>query len=471
MDNTTIRPLKATGIERDAASTGRKDVCLSSRQDVFRKTVGADAGVVNLREVSRTVFDVNARTELREKWSIQLSGMELFRPPAVTGDGNLIGINNQHREIVAFCPDSGAALWKLSLRNIPFPAGMENKPDTELAIDVKAGPENSVCVVTRDSLGGGRIVLLDSRNGALKGQFAPEKPVWASPEFDPGGNVVALDEGGTLYSIDGASGKMNWRKESCLETWDINRPGASLEVDKGGNIFAGYRHGDVIMFDGKTGAEVNHARFLEDFDINPTSKPVVGPDGNVYVVCREREDTMHVIDGKTGQEMVHRRCPGIRQQDGSPPVSFGDDGTVFALSSTFGYAEVIALDPTNGMKKWGKAPLERADHISEVDKKGNVYIAGNNSIAVLEGATGRVLDRFDNGQNSAVQPVIASDGTVFILGDKGKLTALKLVSPEDKISSALNEQSLQKTEEEGLKVEYGSGVVIIGGVILPVRRP
>ncbi|MGV8120086.1 MAG: hypothetical protein AB2L14_10045 [Candidatus Xenobiia bacterium LiM19] len=47
----------------------------------------------------------------------------------------------------------------------------------------------------------------------------------------------------------------NWKKKSCLETWDINRPGASLNVDKSGNIFSGYRHGDVMMFDGKTGAE------------------------------------------------------------------------------------------------------------------------------------------------------------------------------------------------------------------------
>ena len=164
---------------------------------------------------------------------------------------------------------------------------------------------------------------------------------------------------------------------------------------------------------GKSITEIeSHPRFLWKFEIERASysSPTIGHDGTVYIGILSNNPfggILYAINPKSGRKKWEFRTGGICPS--SNPV-VGTDGTVFISDAR----KVFALDGKTGVKKW------EAETIGQTMSKGlaldsnGTLIATGGTICALNSRTGEKKWETDSKGWIGSPPSIGVDGTFYL---------------------------------------------------------
>jgi outer membrane protein assembly factor BamB len=207
---------------------------------------------------------------------------------------------------------------------------------------------------------------------------------WHGPRPLVAGGVVYVGSGdGGLHAVDAAGGTRRWR----ADTGGRIRGGAALDGER---VVVGSADKFVYAFDVATGREV----WKHDTEAEIEDEPLVA-DGRVFI--GNRGIGLIALAAATGERVWQTTFWGSWIE--STPTLV--DGVLYVGSSDLG--RVSALDPADGRVLWRTdmfgwtfgTPLVTADRIYAGAAGGTPYfIAHQASFAVLERASGRMLQRW-----------------------------------------------------------------------------
>ncbi|MFZ5570715.1 MAG: PQQ-binding-like beta-propeller repeat protein [Thermodesulfobacteriota bacterium] len=290
-------------------------------------------------------------------------------------------------------------------------AGLELTPDREVYF--RADPKTIRADLT---LGQGEI-----ENGALDLEVHAAEKIWTSREDwqtadlhlvdidSRPGDVLPMDRGGGAVGPEDPDGRIQWFHDS----W--NRYQAEPVMDSDGTVHAFMGLGEVpagvlytVRADGASGWS-----FLTGG--SSCSSPVLGRDGEVYIVCA---NVVHAV--RAGVELW------TFESDGETLISpvIGPDGTVHVSS---GAGRLLALNP-DGTEKWQRCePSAETPQAPSVGPDGAVYWPvfkdGESQILTMD-PDGSEVWRYAPGAWISHPVSVGADGTVYVCTSDGNLHAL-----------------------------------------------
>jgi outer membrane protein assembly factor BamB len=221
--------------------------------------------------------------------------------------------------------------------------------------------------------------------------------VRSSPALGLNGTVVFGSDDFNVYSVDSASGAINWK----FATGDFVR--SSPAVGKDGTVYVASENQNVYALKGTTGVALWARPTLGQVD----SSPAIGPDGTVYVGCSD--GNVLGINGATGALKWSFLTGG--PVTSSPAVDAG--GTVYVGSAD---GNVYAFDGSSGVVKWHFTTGGPVLSSPALDANAIVYVGSDDGIVrAFYGATGAVkwTSMKTNGPIRDC-PAIGYDGTVYV---------------------------------------------------------
>lgn len=250
-------------------------------------------------------------------------------------------------------------------------------------------------------------------------------PLRGAPAVD-GGRVYVLTSDNQLFALGAADGKTQWDSTGTVEqTGLLGIASPAIAQD---TIVVGFSSGELNALrveNGRTVWQDALARTgrttalaaLTDIDASP-----VVDRGRVFAIGHGGR--MAALELATGQRVWERNLAGT-----SMPWVAGD--FIFAVTID---GELVAVTRGEGKVKWVTQLPKWRD---EEDKKGAIRWAGpvlagdrllltgtNGELVAVSPITGEVLNRTEIG-GVLYQPPVVAGGTLFILSDEGRLTALR----------------------------------------------
>lgn len=252
------------------------------------------------------------------------------------------------------------------------------------------------------------IYIADARSGrVLRRQATTTALAGGTSPVTVGGNRLAYagTRAGALVVVSGGD-----------EAWQLKLadgvPVAKPAVAADGTIFATTR-------DGKLHAVSSIGQLKWSFTLggNEIVPPAVSPDGKLAVVVDGAPGT---VLGVSSDGYVRWISQNGREYFATAAV-FGQDGTVYIA----GLANLYALDPVTGQKKWTVPHLctEGPRSSPAVDPaSGNVFVGCSNSLYGVEPRSGRVVFQHDDGAGAMFRtPVFAQNGVMMVARDNGSI--------------------------------------------------
>jgi len=284
--------------------------------------------------------------------------------------------------------------------------------------------------------------------GTAKWDYALDAQVLGlSRGTGPDGTVYLTDLDHTLYAIS-SGGSLKWRfSDDDLDNFNfapVPAPdGTVYAVAASTKIYAIAADGSV-----KWGPSVLPAGVVND-------SPVIGPNGELYVV--NDQGSMFVLDGATGQmSSTFTALSGIPFRP-----AIGTDGTIYVVD---GSGDLYAAGAASGLGT-AKASLSGIDNAPVPASDGTLYwTAGKtlNALAASGGAKwGPVSFRsiYDD-------PVIGTDGYLYLYDDGGSSGLLYRIDPADGSGSAAPFSSLSAVSAQPAAGPSGSVYVADSGTDL-----
>ncbi|GAA0671935.1 outer membrane protein assembly factor BamB [Sphingomonas insulae] len=315
----------------------------------------------------------------------------------------------------AFAADTGAKLWEA-----PVSTGDQNRP---------ARFGGGV------SYEGGRVFATDGVGDVVAFNAADGKEVWRGKPGGPlrgaptvaNGSVYVESQDNQIFALDQSDGKVQWAQSGTLETQGVF--GVAAPAASQGTVVAGfssgelnayrYENGRVLWGDALSRTSITTSvSSLSDIDAAP-----VIDNGRVFAVGQGGR--MVSLDLATGQRLWEQNFAGI-----STPWIAGE--WLFVVTDD---ARLVCLARSNGKARW-IAQLQRFKNAKK--NKGpqvtwfGPVLAGNrlvmtNSLGQLVYASpndGSVVTTVDTKDAFALPPIVAN-GTLYTLGQSGKISAYR----------------------------------------------
>ena len=275
------------------------------------------------------------------------------------------------------------------------------------------------------SNGLGHVAALDAATGAAAWTVKPGGPLRGAPTVADGA-VYVISQDNQIYSLKAADGATNWSSAAALEIAGVF--GSASPAVARGTVIAGFSSGELNAYRYENGRLVwqdalsrtsisTSVASLSDIDASPVI------DGN-QVFAVGKGGRMVALELNSGQRMWEQNVAGI-----STPWVAGD--WVFVVTDE---ARVVAMARTTGKVRWINE-LPRWDNPK--GKKGLIYysgpilaggrliLAGSNGVMInIDPDNGSFQSQTNVGAGVSVPPVVAG-GTLYILDDKGRLTAYR----------------------------------------------
>jgi outer membrane protein assembly factor BamB len=271
--------------------------------------------------------------------------------------------------------------------------------------------------------GVGDAAALDAATGKILWKVRPGGPLRGAPTVSDG-QVYVVSQDNQIFALKQDNGETVWNEAATLETSGVF--GVAAPAAAQGTVVAGFSSGELTAFRYENGRAVwqdalsrtsisTAVASLADIDADP-----VIDQGRVYAVgAGGRMVAMELV---TGQRLWELNIAGI-----STPWVAGE--WVFVVTDD---AKLLCIARTSGKVRWiTQLPRWR----KEKDKKGPIswvgpVLAGGRLILVssqgrlgnVAVATGALGTSTQVGAPVFLQPVVA-ENTMFILDDKGRLTA------------------------------------------------
>ena len=271
----------------------------------------------------------------------------------------------------------------------------------------------------------GHVAALDAATGAAAWTVKPGGPLRGAPTVADGA-VYVISQDNQIYSLKAADGASNWSSAAALEIAGVF--GSASPAVARGTVIAGFSSGELNAYRYENGRAVwqdalsrtsisTSVASLSDIDASPVI------DGN-QVFAVGKGGRMVALELNSGQRIWEQNVAGI-----STPWVAGD--WVFVVTDE---AKVVAMSRTTGKVRWiNELPRWQ----NPKGKKGLIYysgpilagsrliLAGSNGVLVnINPVNGSFQSQTNIGASVSVPPVVAAN-TLYILDDKGRLTAYR----------------------------------------------
>lgn len=312
------------------------------------------------------------------------------------------------------------AAWSL-FQKTPIEVAWSYDTEGHVSNPPIAGPDGTVVAVNDK----GEVFALDGKNGnkiwkqRIKGE--PSTPV-----MDSSGRIFIGNNNGKIFAYDGKTGKKLW--ESA--TSGYGKPTVVPEsptVGADGTVYVGSNDMKVVALDGETGNKKWEFK-TDDAIVSP---PVAAPNGTVY--AGSLNGKVFAIDGKKGDLKWKYQTDGNIMKS-SPRV--GSDGTLFIMSNKIGNTgKLYALGEKTKKGFWGTK--KEGEKLWELEFEciagcspalgfdDTLYISDNNSkVRAIDGKTGEEKWSCKTGGALSFSPSVDSCGNVFVSSNNGNTYAI-----------------------------------------------
>jgi outer membrane protein assembly factor BamB len=271
----------------------------------------------------------------------------------------------------------------------------------------------------------GFVSALDERNGGLIWKVRPSGPLRGAPSV-ANGSIYVISQDNQIYSLKEADGSTNWSQPASLEIAGVF--GSASPAVGQGTVVAGFSSGELNAYRYENGRQVwadalqrtsirTSVSSLNDIDADPVID-------NGQVIAVGAGGRMVALDLITGQRQWEINIAGI-----ATPWVAGD--WIFVATDD---AKLICVYRQNGHIRWitqlpqfekPKSKKGEIDYSGPVLAGGRLILTGSNGALIyVDPTTGRFLSQSNIGAPVSLSPVVANS-TLFILDDRGRLTAFR----------------------------------------------
>jgi outer membrane protein assembly factor BamB len=381
---------------------------------------------------SKSLGQLTLGTNLTRAWTASINGgtnRQRLGAAPVVADGKLYAID-VNATIHAFSVANGAPVWSTDiakskkakldkkLRGARFGGGVSYEDGKVFASD-----------------GLGDVVALDAATGKILWHVRPGTPLRGAPTL-ANGQVYILSQDNQLYALSQADGSVVWTQSGSIETQGVF--GVAAPAVSQGTVVAGFSSGELNAYRYENGRTLwqdalsrstisTSVSSLADVDADP-----VIDRGIVFAVGQGGR--MVALEIVSGQRLWEQNFAGI-----STPWVAGE--WVFIVTDD---ARLVCLARATGKVRW----ISQLRHyMSEKTKKdgtvkdskkvdpvtwfGPVLAGGRlvltNSVGEIVSAaveTGKVGTVIKNKSPFTLPPIVANN-TLYVLDQKGKVTAYK----------------------------------------------
>ncbi|KTF70537.1 PQQ-binding-like beta-propeller repeat protein [Sphingomonas sp. HT-1] len=356
------------------------------------------------------------RESLSRAWSAQVAKPSkkerLAASPVV--ENNKLFVIDTDGNVHALAADTGARLWEVPTgkgkgnRGALFGGGVSVEGDRVFAAN-----------------GLGDVVALNIADGSEIWRTRPGGPLRGAPTL-ANGNVYVVTQDNQLFALSQEKGELSWSATASLESQGVF--GVAAPASAQGTVIAGFSSGELNAYRYENGLSLwgdvltrntmtTSVSSLSDIDAEP-----VIDQGRVYALGEGGR--MVAVDITSGSTLWEQSIGGL-----SSPWAAGewlfvvtDDARLLCLARSSGKPRwIVQLQRYKNEKKaknpisW-KGPLAAGGRLLLVNSLGDVV-----SVSPKDGS---ILSKMETKDSVTLPPVIANN-TLYLLDDKGRLTAYR----------------------------------------------
>jgi outer membrane protein assembly factor BamB len=349
--------------------------------------------------------------KIEQIWSAKIGkglGEKYLRlPPAVIADR--IFATDAYGHVEARERFKGKRIWRTSIEK------SKRNDQTFVAGGVGAGEGVVLLGDTR-----AQAIALSAVDGTERWRVQLTSEVLAAP-VTGGGAVYLQTSDGRLSALDAVDGHRLWTFDTQVPPLTLRGTGAPTY--EGGLVFAGFANGKVGAFRGATGEPVWEQRVMLPQGRSDLER-IVDVDGDLLVT-----------GGAVFAASYQGHLVALRPADGTV-LWERDTSTYLDLAEGYGNVYVVddksvitAVDQRSSDVAWQQRALFKRD-LTAAASTGNYLIVGDGDgyLHILAQSDGRLLGRKKiDGKGIRSRPIVADD-IVYVLGNSGKLVALKIAA-------------------------------------------
>jgi outer membrane protein assembly factor BamB len=271
----------------------------------------------------------------------------------------------------------------------------------------------------------GFVAALDERNGGLVWKVRPGGPLRGSPSVGYGA-VFVMSQDDQIYSLKEDDGSTNWSQAATLEVAGIF--GSASPAVGQGTVVAGFSSGELNAYRYENGRMVwqdalqrtsirTSVSTLNDIDADP-----VIDSGQVIAIGQGGR--MVALDLITGQRQWELNIAGLQTPwvAGDWAFVITDQAKLMCIYRRDGHIRWITQLPQFVKPKSKKGEI---DYSGPVLAGGRLIVTGSNGALIyIDALTGRFLTQSNLGAPASLPPILA-DSTLYILDDRGRLSAFR----------------------------------------------
>lgn len=349
-------------------------------------------------------------------WSAQIDGgsnrARLGAAPVIAE--NKLFVVDVSATVHAFAADTGAKLWTASVST-----GDENR---QARFGGGASYDEGKVYATD---GVGDVVALNAADGKELWRAKPGGPLRGAPTI-ANGQIYVLSQDNQIFALDQANGTVLWSQSASVETQGVF--GVAAPAADAGTIVAGFSSGELNAYRYENGRTLwqdalsrtsitTSVSSLADIDADP-----VIADGRVYAIGQGGR--MVALEIATGQRLWEQNLAGI-----STPRIAGE--WLFVVTDD---SRLVCLSRANGKVRW----IGQLRAYQNEKKRSDAYnwfgpvLAGERlwltnsrgELTAVSAADGAVQTTIKASDRFTLPPVVANQ-TLYVLDDKGRLTAYR----------------------------------------------
>lgn len=363
-------------------------------------------------ELERIDATVDLKTEWSEKIGDGMGRKYLRLRPVIAADR--IFAADGYGVVEALDRFTGDQIWETEIGEVKRSWNPLDRRDPSFVSGAVGYAHGMVLTGTT----GGQVVALDAADGREVWRVSVGAEVLAPPS---GGLdlVFVHTEDGRLLALEKGSGAVRWSYENPVPILMLR--GSSMPVFSNGVVYAGFANGMVAAVRAETGEPVwDHLVML--------------PEGRSELERMVDVDASPAVAGPLVFAVAYQgRLKALRTQNGMPvweqEVSSFLDLAVDAnkLVAVDSQDAVLAFNPQNSSSLWKQEDLLRRELAPPALIGDNVLVADiEGYVHVLAGDDGRFIGRRKIDGDGIRAPILIAEDFIYVLGNSGKLVALKL---------------------------------------------
>lgn len=331
----------------------------------------------------------------------------------VVSDNRLLVVDTDG-VVHALAADTGAELWRAAT------AKDEGNQTARFGGGVSVEGERAYA-----TNGLGDVVALNVTNGTEIWRKRPAGPLRGAPTL-ANGNVYVVTQDNQLFALSQETGDLAWNASASLETQGVF--GVAAPASAQGTVIAGFSSGELNAYRYENGRSLwsdvlsrtsisTSVSSLSDIDAEP-----VIDQGRVYAVGQGGR--MVAMDIGTGNRMWEQNIAGI-----STPWAAGewlfvvtDDARLMCIARGSGKIRWISQLREYRNEKKSKGPIA---WVGPVLAGGRLVLANSEGQVVFASPTDGSVQSTMDVKESVTLPLVVANNTLYILDDKGQLSAYR----------------------------------------------